>query len=246
MRYLLISDLHGNLEALESVLADAEGHYDRILCCGDLVGYGPDPNLIVDWARRNLFAVIRGNHDRACCGLEDLEWFNPIAQTATRWTMSHLTSENLAWLRSLPRGPIVVDGFTLAHGSPLDEDEYIASLADAANVFDYLDKPVTFFGHTHLQGGFSWVNGHRETIARPRDDQHEVAVRLDPDALWLINPGSTGQPRDADPRAAYALYDTDSRELILRRVLYDHDSVRRKIEAAGLPPALGNRLSRGR
>lgn len=246
MRYLLISDLHGNLEALESVLEDAKGQYDRIVCCGDLVGYGPDPNGVVDWARANLFAVIRGNHDRACCGLEDLEWFNPIAQSASRWTMAHLSPENLEWLRALPRGPVVIDGFSLAHGSPLDEDEYIASSADAANVFDYLDHAITFIGHTHLQGGFLWADGRREAIARPRRDEHEVRIRLSPDGIYLINPGSTGQPRDTDPRAAYALYDNESRDLVLRRVAYDHDAVRRKIEAAGLPPALGFRLAHGR
>jgi len=246
LRYLLISDLHVNREALDSVLEDARNQYDRIVCCGDLVGYGPDPNPIVDWARSSLFAVIRGNHDRACCGIDDLEWFNPIAQEASRWTMSHLSPENLDWLRSLKRGPIVVDGFSLAHGSPLDEDEYIASLADAANVFDYLDRPLTFFGHTHLQGGFLWANGRREAIARPHRAEHETLLHIEADALYLVNPGSTGQPRDSDPRAAYALFDTETRNLLLRRVSYDHEAVRVKIESAGLPPALGQRLAFGR
>jgi predicted phosphodiesterase len=246
LRYLLISDLHGNLEALDSVLEDARGQYDQIVCCGDLVGYGPDPNRVVDWARASLLAVIRGNHDRACCGIDDLEWFNPVAQAATRWTMSQLSPENLHWLRALPRGPIAVNGFSLAHGSPLDEDEYIASLSDAANVFDYLDMAITFFGHTHLQGGFSWANGRREAIPRPRKDEREVRLRLDPDAIYLLNPGSTGQPRDADPRAAYALFDSESKEVALRRVSYDCEAVRRKIDAAGLPAALGQRLAFGR
>jgi len=246
LRYLLISDLHGNYEALEAVLLDSRGQYDHIVCCGDLVGYGPDPNRVVEWARANLLAVIRGNHDRACCGLDDLEWFNPIAQEASRWTISRLTEENLGWLRSLPRGPIRVNGFSVAHGSPLDEDEYIASAADAANVFDYLESGVTFFGHTHLQGGFVRIDGHREIITKPRRDEYAVRLRLDPDAVYLINPGSIGQPRDADPRAAYALYDSDTRVLALHRVPYDCEAVRRKIVAEGLPPALGQRLGFGR
>jgi diadenosine tetraphosphatase ApaH/serine/threonine PP2A family protein phosphatase len=246
LRYLLISDLHGNQEALDAVLADARGQYQHIVCCGDLVGYGPDPNRIVEWARASLLAVIRGNHDRACCGLEDLEWFNPIAQEASRWTMAHLSAENLDWLRSLPRGPITVDGFSVAHGSPLDEDEYIASLSDAANVFDYLDKPLTFFGHTHLQGGFMWANGRRDAIPRPHRTEYETLLHIDRDALYLVNPGSTGQPRDSDPRAAYALFNSETQEILLRRVPYDYDAVRQKIERAGLPPALGQRLAFGR
>jgi predicted phosphodiesterase len=246
VRYLLISDLHSNYEALEAVLEHAAGQYDRIVCCGDLVGYGPDPNPVIDWARGHLSAVVRGNHDRGCCGLDDLEWFNPIAQDACRWTMANLTPENLIWLRALPCGPIAVDGFVIAHGSPMDEDEYIASLDDAGNLFGYLESSVTFIGHTHLQGGFVWAQGRKEKIARPRADQPEVGFRLDPDGIYLVNPGSTGQPRDADPRAAYALFDSETREVTLPRVAYDFEAVRMKIERSGLPPALGWRLAIGR
>jgi diadenosine tetraphosphatase ApaH/serine/threonine PP2A family protein phosphatase len=246
VRYLLISDLHGNYEALAAVLDHARGHYDRIVCCGDLVGYGPDPNRIVEWARANLFAVIRGNHDRACCGIDDLEWFNPIAQAASRWTMAELTPENTAWLRTLPRGPIAVNGFTIAHGSPLDEDEYISSLTDADNLYDYLESSVTFIGHTHLQGGFAWSEGNRSAIARPKSSESVVGFRLDPDGIYLINPGSTGQPRDADPRAAYAIFHSEERAVTLHRVAYDFDAVRQKIENSGLPPALGWRLAFGK
>ena len=246
MRYLIISDLHGNYEALEAVLEDSGGRYDQIVCCGDLVGYGPDPNRIVEWAKVSLFAVIRGNHDRACCGLEDLEWFNPVAQDASRWTMRHLTRENHEWLRALPSGPIQVNGFTVAHGSPLDEDEYVASLDDAANVFDYLNGAITFFGHTHLQGGFVQTHGRRVALVRPRRDEPSLRLRLDSEAVYMINPGSIGQPRDADPRAAYAVFDSEAREVTLCRAVYDWQAVRRKIEEAGLPPALGQRLALGR
>jgi diadenosine tetraphosphatase ApaH/serine/threonine PP2A family protein phosphatase len=142
--------------------------------------------------------------------------------------------------------PSARSGFNLAHGSPIDEDEYIASLADAANVFDYLDKPLTFFGHTHLQGGFVWANGRRELIPRPHRSEYETLLHIEPEGLYLVNPGSTGQPRDSDPRAAYALFDSETRDVLLRRVAYDYDAVRLKIERAGLPPALGQRLAFGR
>ncbi len=240
MRYLLISDLHSNWDALEAVLDRSRGYYDRIVCCGDIVGYGPEPDRVVEWARENLFAAIRGNHDRACCGLEDLEWFNPVAQVASRWTMAHMSAENLNWLRELPQGPVAIDGFAIAHGSPLDEDEYVTSLSDAANLFDYLDSGLTFFGHTHLQGAFAYVDGKKRNLSR------QDFIRLEVDGIYLVNPGSVGQPRDGDARAAYALFDSDTREITLERVPYDYGTVARKIAAAGLPTALGSRLSFGR
>jgi len=246
MRYLIVSDIHGNWEALEAVLADSAGQYDTIVCCGDLIGYGPDPNRVIDWARDNVQSVIRGNHDRACCGLDNLEWFNPIAQQASRWTMTQLTESNLAWLRALPQGPAIVDDFLVAHGSPLDEDEYVISLSDAANVFAYLESNLTFFGHTHLQGGFAWINGDRLTVGRPHAAETSILIRIDPDGAYLMNPGSVGQPRDGDARASWALYNSDTRDLLLNRVPYDHEAVRLKIEEAGLPPGLGSRLAFGR
>jgi diadenosine tetraphosphatase ApaH/serine/threonine PP2A family protein phosphatase len=246
VRYLLLSDIHANWDALEACLADASGAWDTAVCCGDLVGYGPDPDRVVTWARPFFHAVIRGNHDRACSGTEDLEWFNPTARAGTLWTTEHLSAENLTWLRELPRGPLPVNGFDLTHGSPLDEDEYITSRADAENIYDYLDSALTFFGHTHLQGGFLWANGHQEAIQRPGPRQHQVHLRLDRDGVYLLNPGSVGQPRDGDPRAAYALYDTESREVTFRRVQYDAFKVRQRIEAAGLPAILGDRLLLGR
>jgi len=246
VRYLVVSDIHANWEALDAVLTRAAGRYDAIVCCGDLIGYGPDPNRVIDWARQNLHSVIRGNHDRACCGLDDLEWFNPIAQAASRWTMAELTESNLNWLRALPQGPLIVNGFLLAHGSPLDEDEYVISLSDAANIFSYLESSLTFFGHTHLQGGFAWLNGSRHAIARPDPDEPAVSLRIDPDGAYLVNPGSVGQPRDGDARAAYALYNAETRQVLLERAPYDFDAVRLKIEAVGLPPGLGSRLGFGR
>jgi predicted phosphodiesterase len=246
VRYLLLSDLHSNREALDAVLADCHGTYDRIVSCGDLVGYGPDPNYVVEWSRQNLHTVIRGNHDRACCGLENPEWFNPVALAATKWTIARLSMENMEWLRGLPRGPAEVGDFLLVHGSPLDEDEYLATLDDAHNVFPYLESPITFFGHTHLQGGWMWTDESPQVIARPGPQVSSLTIELDPQSLWLINPGSVGQPRDSDPRAAYAIFDTEVREVQLRRVGYDTDAVRQKIELSGLPAVLGTRLAHGR
>jgi diadenosine tetraphosphatase ApaH/serine/threonine PP2A family protein phosphatase len=246
VRYLVISDLHSNWEALQAVLEAARGQYERIVCCGDLVGYGPDPNEVVDWARDNLHAVVRGNHDRACGGMEDLEWFNPVARAASVWTTARLTPENYDYLRQLPAGPLMADGFQLIHGSPLDEDEYVISGADARNVFDYLETSVNFFGHTHLQCGYARANGCFQTMRQLDPFQGEVWHRLDADGIYLINAGSVGQPRDGDPRAAFALYDSEAREVVQRRVRYDHRATQRKIEAAGLPDVLGSRLAIGR
>jgi predicted phosphodiesterase len=246
LRYLILSDLHSNREALDAVLAGARGEYDRIVCCGDLAGYGPDPNAVIDWARADLHAVIRGNHDRGCSGLEDLEWFNPVARQASVWTMSQLTRTNLEYLRTLPAGPLNVDGFQLIHGSPVDEDEYLVSISDARNVFPYLETNIAFFGHTHLQGGYGWLNGKYLSFPRMEFFQTERWLKLDADGSYLINPGSVGQPRDGDGRAAFALFDSEAREVLYRRVPYDSNVTRRKIEAAGLPDVLGSRLAMGR
>jgi diadenosine tetraphosphatase ApaH/serine/threonine PP2A family protein phosphatase len=239
LRYLVLSDLHANWEALQAVLAAARGEYDRIVCCGDIAGYGPDPNLVIDWVRATIGPVIRGNHDRACVGLEDLEWFNPIARAAAVWTAAQLSKTNFKYLRNLPAGPLAVDGFQLAHGSPLDEDEYLMSLSDAVEPLTQLETNLAFFGHTHIQGAFTWMNGRYEAIG-------ENCLRLEPDAAWLVNPGAVGQPRDGDPRAAYALYDTGPGEVLQCRAAYDYGTTARKIVEAGLPDVLAARLALGR
>ena len=246
MRYLLLSDLHSNREALEAVLLDANNQYDRILSCGDLVGYGPDPNYVVEWARENVLLTIRGNHDRACCGMDDIEWFNPVAQAATRWTIGQLSAENTEYLRNLPGGPVLQDDFILVHGSPLDEDEYVASMTDAANVYPYLEVSLTFFGHTHLQGGFAWIEETQRAIRRLKPEESAMRVEVTPGSCWLVNPGSVGQPRDGDPRAAYGIFDGATGDVTLHRTPYDTEAVRRKIERAGLPAVLGARLALGR
>jgi predicted phosphodiesterase len=244
MPFLILSDIHANLEALEAVLADARRRYDRILCLGDLVGYGADPNAIVEWVRENVAVAIRGNHDRASAaedptGLDTIETFNPTAQTSTYWTRRALLPGNRAYLEALPRGPLFYQGVDLVHGSPADEDEYVIAVSDAAPLFDLLGAPLTFFGHTHKQGGFRLA---RRTT---RPLQPERTFELEPDYYYLVNPGSVGQPRDGDPRAAYAVYSPEECTVEFRRVAYDVDRAAAKIRAAGLPEFLAARLHEG-
>jgi predicted phosphodiesterase len=245
VRYLILSDIHANWEALRAVLASAGSLYDRIVCCGDLVGYGADPDAIVEWVRANVSSVVRGNHDKACAGLEDLEWFNPVARQSALWTQAATQPENIQFLRGLVQGPERVNGFQILHGSPLDEDEYVVSEQDVAQVAPYLDCEVSFFGHTHLQGAFlCHRNGVKRLIAAANVSGQEV-LELEHDVNYLINPGSVGQPRDGDRRAAYAIYDTEARQVSLCRAEYDVASAQKKILDAGLPELLALRLSAG-
>ena len=242
MRYLIISDLHANWEALQAVLADSEGHYDRILCLGDLVGYGPDPNLVAEWARAANPLTVRGNHDRACTGLCGLGDFSPLAKAAALWTRTTLSGENVAYLRSLRQGPVSSHEFSLVHGSPRDEDEYLLQSQDAAGAFFSNEHPITFFGHTHRQGGFQMQAGKVSGID-PFGDR--ATLHLTPDNGYLINPGSTGQPRDGNAEAAYALFTPELSEVRFKRVPYDIAAAQKKIRRAGLPDVLADRLAVG-
>jgi diadenosine tetraphosphatase ApaH/serine/threonine PP2A family protein phosphatase len=223
-------------------MESAAGRYDHILCCGDLVGYGADPNPVVDWTRANVALVVRGNHDRACTGLDDLEWFNPVARAAATWTLRELSPENSAYVRALPKGPLMTAGFQLMHGSPMDEDQYVVEAVDAAPVFSYLEAPVAFFGHTHLQGGFVWTRQRARLLSIPTDG----LLQLDSECAYVLNPGSVGQPRDGDPRAAYILYDPEEHLVHFHRVPYDITTAQDKIRRAGLPQVLADRLAVGR
>jgi predicted phosphodiesterase len=246
VRYLIVSDIHANREALDAVVRDAAGRYDQAVCCGDLVGYGADPNPVVEWVRASCALTVRGNHDKACTGIDDLEWFNPVAKEAALWTQRVLTPANAEWTRALPQGPLSIGGFQIIHGAPFDEDEYVVAPAEATQAFGYLECRVAFFGHTHLQGGFIWNRSRVETIARvaPRNDRQ--VMEIDPECAYLINPGSIGQPRDGDPRAAYVIYDPDAAMITYFRVPYDIESAQKRIHAAGLPTILADRLSVGR
>ena len=246
MRYLILSDLHANRQALDAVIRDAEGRYDQALCCGDLVGYGADPNPVVEWVREHCKVVVRGNHDKACTGQDDLEWFNPVARQAALWTLQNLTPDNADYTRNLPKGPLMLEGFELVHGSPFDEDEYVLAADEAGQAFNYLERRLSFFGHTHVQGGFIWNRARVETIPRTAVRSDRQVMEIDPECAYLINPGSTGQPRDGDPRAAYVLFDSDAQMVAYHRVAYDIEAAQKQIRDAGLPPILADRLTVGR
>ena len=239
MPHLIVSDLHGNLEALEAVLADAEGLYDRILCLGDLVGYGADPNAVVGWTRKNATIIVRGNHDKAGAGLDDMETFSPVARASGLWTRTVLTPDSRSYLERLPRGPLPYEGIDLVHGSPADEDEYLVSTEDVPQVRAYLSAQVTFFGHTHVQGGF--LVAQRAAMRIPPSGVLQIEQKY----FYLVNPGSVGQPRDGDPRAAYALYSPEEHTVEFRRAAYDIAPAAAKIRAAGLPDFLAARLYEG-
>ena len=242
MQYLILSDLHANWHALEAVLGDAAGHYDEIVCCGDIVGYNPQPARVLEWTRANCTRVIRGNHDKAVAGLTGLEWFNEVAQAAARWTTEALSGDQLCYLRALKRGPVQVNGFELWHGSPGDEDEYLTTPSEAADLFSLVEANVGFFGHTHVQGGFVLRRGQVTAIPQVRRDEDQYVLELDGEAAYMINPGSVGQPRDRDPRAAYSLYDPERKLVTYCRVKYAVNKTMQEIAEAGLPDTLGLRL----
>ncbi len=246
MRYLIVSDLHANREALDAVVREAEGRYDRAICCGDLIGYGADPNYAVEWVRANCAVTVRGNHDKASVGLDDLEWFNPVAKTAALWTQRTLTAENAEWVRALPTGPLDVEDFQVLHGSPADEDEYVIAANEAGQAFGYLQRRLAFFGHTHVQGGFIWNRSRVETIPRMGPRTEREVLEIDPECAYLLNPGSVGQPRDGDARAGFAVYDTEARMVAYYRVAYDVAAAQRRIREEGLPDVLAERLEMGR
>ncbi len=245
MVYLILSDIHANWEALQAVLDAAQGQYQTVLCCGDVVGYGADPNPVAGWVRDNVLQTVRGNHDKFCSGIEPIFEVSFLAEQAAIWTRCELTEGNRSWLASLPQGPLEVDGMRILHGSVRDEDEYIGTVDEARNVRHLLKADVLFFGHTHQQEIYYCHRNGIRLIPGPQAFESELAWSVDEKASWLINPGSVGQPRDGDPRAAYALYDTSNRLLSFHRTRYDIAKAQRKILAAGLPEKLADRLAVG-
>ena len=251
MRILLLSDIHANLEALEACLAAAPPH-DLVANLGDVVGYGASPNEVIDCCLSLGKIYVRGNHDKAATGLLELDDFNPLAAAAARWTHDQLTPEHFEWLRALPQGPLTPEGFPqaqLVHGSPGDEDAYIVSIGDALVPLLANPTPLTFFGHTHLQGGF-FANGNNADGFRPEyrtvGQAETVPLQLKPDTRYMINPGSVGQPRDGDWRAAFVLFDTETQVVHYHRTPYNLKSAQDRILSAGLPPRLATRLAAGR
>jgi diadenosine tetraphosphatase ApaH/serine/threonine PP2A family protein phosphatase len=248
MRYLIFSDLHANLDAFEAVLGAAPPA-DRILILGDIVGYGAEPNAVIDRVRELAPAlIIRGNHDKVASGLEMPDSFNPAALQSAAWTFDKLTADNRAWLYAIPPGPAEIDEtIEICHGSPEDEDEYLFSAADAGRVFPSVKRPVCFFGHTHVAVSYSTCANFKEVELRePDQDETSTIIGIKARRHYLINPGAVGQPRDGDPRAAFAYFDTSTQSVELRRVPYDVARAQQRIRAAGLPDVLARRLGLGR
>ena len=247
MRILVLSDLHSNATALDAVLAAAKDHWDLSVCLGDVVGYGPDPNEVTARLREMGTQTIRGNHDKAVTGLMITDDFNPVAKAAVDWTRAQLKPEHLAWLSALPQGPLATDGVVLVHGALQDEDEYVFTPAQALDGLLDSSAEVTFFGHTHHQGGFSYQDSQLEVLQiRPRASESFAALRIEQPRRYLLNPGSIGQPRDGDARAAFAVADLEHQTVEFWRVPYDVAAVQERMRLAKLPEPLIQRLIVGR
>jgi diadenosine tetraphosphatase ApaH/serine/threonine PP2A family protein phosphatase len=242
MRYAILGDIHSNLEAFEAVLQDVKdrGGFDKIWCLGDVVGYGPDPHECIERLRQFEHVCVAGNHDWAAIGNMDTADFNPVAALAAHWTAQQLTAEDKDYLQSLPL-TLIEDDFTLAHGSPRDPIwEYLLSIEAAQNNFACFETAYCLVGHSHVPLIFELVS-------------NKVVYRMFPEGTGLklgekriiINPGGVGQPRDGDPRASYALYDTQARNIHHYRVEYDIPATQKKMEKRGLPKPLIMRLSVG-
>lgn len=241
MRVLVISDIHANNTALEAVLGDA-GEFESVWCLGDLVGYGPDPNECIARVRGlpNLSCLI-GNHDAAALHQIETDNFNPDARTAIEWTRQALSPESFAFLESLPE-KIIVDLFTLAHGSPRQPVwEYLLDTRTAALNFNYFDTPYCLVGHTHLPVVYYMPDD--SLMAHLVIPEASMQVTLAPRAI--LNPGSVGQPRDRDPRASYAILDTEQNTWEFRRVAYDIPAVQKRMAEVQLPERHIQRLVSG-
>jgi diadenosine tetraphosphatase ApaH/serine/threonine PP2A family protein phosphatase len=247
MRYLVLTDIHANLEALETCLEDGKRRgYDKTLVLGDLIGYGADPNAVVSGIQALApTAIVRGNHDKIALGLDEAEGFNAVAKDAARWTFESLTPEHRAWLAALPAGPTIVDDLVeICHGSPYDEDAYIFDELDAIRGLKTSKRPLCLFGHTHYPVTFE-IAGTAFQWTGPAASAGAV-LPIKEGVKYLLNPGSVGQPRDGDPRAAYAIVDTVARQVELVRLVYPVAKAQSKIIEAGLPEVLARRLAAGR
>ncbi len=247
MRYAVLSDVHGNLEALSAVLADAasEGALG-ILCLGDAVGYGADPVACVELLGVRSTRIVAGNHEHGALGLVDLRWFNPTARAAALWTRERLGADHQRYLSGLPLSSTLGEA-TCVHASPRrpEEWDYLISAEDGFQAFAHFVTRLCFVGHSHRPGVWSLGSSGPayEDLAGPAWHDHRIPFH--DGRRYIINVGSVGQPRDRDPRAAYVLWDEDERSATLRRVTYDQKAAAAKILRAGLPRALAERLAHG-
>ena len=244
----MLSDPHANWAALRTVLRRVRRkRFAATLVLGDLVGYGGAPNQVVEAVRElpGRVVAVRGNHDKVAVGIDSGATFNQVALVAARWTSERLTGPNRHYVRDLPRGPReVAQGLAVCHGSPIDEDRYLFSDRDAAEIFHVWETQVTFFGHTHVTSVFALDPGG------PGIDVRQLAggegtLELREGLRYLINPGSIGQPRDGDPRASYMIYDAERRLVRWFRVEYPIEEAQERIREGGLPETLAGRLALG-
>jgi diadenosine tetraphosphatase ApaH/serine/threonine PP2A family protein phosphatase len=241
----VLSDVHANLEALSAVLRKVDlAKPDVLVSLGDLVGYNADPEACVSVVLDRAAASVRGNHDKAVAGLMGLEWFNPVAAEAARWTRRAIGSEALARLSRLAAGPVAMaGGVLLCHGTPYDEDEYLVSESAVEEAFRTMEREhpearYCLHGHTHAPLAVELTGGRWRRLAGS-------PIRLETPSRYLLNPGSVGQPRDGNPRASFGILDTSRGSWRIVRVPYDVEGARGKIVAARLPAELAQRLVEG-
>ncbi|HMO56315.1 MAG TPA: metallophosphoesterase family protein [Roseiflexaceae bacterium] len=243
MRILILSDIHSNAVALAAVLA-AAGSYDQLWNLGDTIGYGPQPNECVELMRAHATVMIAGNHDLACLGRVDLRDFNPDARSANIWNGEQLTPDARALLESLPPLQAIDECAMVAHGSPGNPIwEYLLTRAQALENFELFEQQVCFIGHSHVPLIFRLSAEGR--LDGPTSPDAGRSLLLEPGMRYLINPGSVGQPRNQDPRAAYAIFDTESRIVQFERITYDVEETQRQMRAVRLPEPLALRLQYG-
>ena len=251
MRYLVISDVHGNLEALRAVFAHAaRKRRDAVLFLGDAVGYCASPNQVCEKLRAlgAQAVAVRGNHDRVVLDVrQGAVFFNAHARQAAAWSAEVLTPANRRFLEAIPVGPRTVEpGLAICHGSPVDEDDYVFTESEARAALASVRESVIFFGHSHIPCMFELdEDSEPQRLVGVVLRGSRVAIDLDPNRRYLVNPGSVGQPRDRDPRASYGIYDSALRRFTLYRVTYDVHSAQRRILGAGLPAVLAERLFHG-
>jgi diadenosine tetraphosphatase ApaH/serine/threonine PP2A family protein phosphatase len=241
VKYAIVSDIHANVESLEAVFARIPAG-TGVLCLGDIVGYGPNPNECVALVRERAQATVLGNHDVAAVDGFGIELFNPAARAAIDWTRSVIDADHVAWLDGLSY-ELRIDDYLLVHGAPVDYFVYILDKAAAARAFAATDATLIFVGHTHLADYYALAaDGSIDHAFR----QMGGRLELEPGVRYIVNAGSVGQPRDLNPEASFATYDSVERSIVWERVPYELARTQEKIEAAHLPEALARRLASGR
>ncbi len=241
MRYAILSDIHANVESLEAVFACIPAS-DAILCLGDIVGYGPNPNECLALVRERAQATVLGNHDVAAIDGFGIEYFNDAARSAIEWTRGVIDKDHVAWLDALSY-ELRTDDYLLVHGAPVEYFTYILNKRTAAQAFEATDAPLIFVGHTHLADYYALAADG--SIAHAHQ-QHGGRLALEPGVRYIVNVGSVGQPRDLNPAASFVTFDADARTIEWKRVPYAVEITQEKIACACLPESLAQRLEVGR